>query len=72
MTKTAPFDEQVNDYDAWFEKHPDLYLAVRNVIFSYRQALLPGEITGLGVIEGHGSGGFVVIQAHKTEGGRHT
>jgi hypothetical protein len=27
MTKTAPFDEQANEYDAWFEKDPDLYLA---------------------------------------------
>jgi len=34
--------------------------------FDYRQALLPGEITGLTVREGHGCGGFVVIQAHKT------
>ena len=38
--------------------------------FAYRQTLLPGEITGLDVTEGHGNGGFVVIQAHKTEGGR--
>ncbi len=35
--------------------------------FDYRQTLLPGETTGLTVREGHGSGGFVVIQAHKTE-----
>lgn len=34
--------------------------------FDYRQTLLPGETTGLTVREGHGSGGFVVIQAHKT------
>lgn len=37
--------------------------------FAYRQTLLPGEITGLDLMEGHGSGGFVVIQAHKTAGG---
>lgn len=34
--------------------------------FDYRQTLLPGETTGLSVRAGHGSGGFVVIQAHKT------
>lgn len=35
--------------------------------FDYRQTLLPGETTNLSVREGHGSGGFVVIKAHKTE-----
>jgi SAM-dependent methyltransferase len=40
--------------------------------FAYRQTLLLGEITELDVMEGHGSGGFVVIQAHKSAGGRHT
>lgn len=40
--------------------------------FAYRQTLLPGEITGLDVLEDHGSGGFVVIQAHKTAGGSPT
>lgn len=34
--------------------------------FDYRQTLLPGETTGLTVRKGHGCGGFVVIQAHKT------
>lgn len=34
--------------------------------FAYRQTLFPGEISGQDVMEGHGSGGFVVIQAHKT------
>lgn len=38
--------------------------------FAYRQSLLPGNTTELSTLEGHGSGGFVVIQAHKTEGGR--
>lgn len=38
--------------------------------FAYRQTLMPGETTDLTVREGYGSGGFVVIQAHKTEGGR--
>jgi len=32
--------------------------------FAYRQTLLPGETTGLSR-EGYGSGGFVVIRAHK-------
>ena len=39
--------------------------------FVYRQTLIPGETTNLTVREGYGIGGFVVIQAHKTEGGRH-
>lgn len=38
--------------------------------FAYRQTLLPGETTDLAVREGHGSGGFVVIQAHNTAGWR--
>lgn len=38
--------------------------------FAYRQTLFPGETTGVTVLEGHGSGGFVVIRAHKAEGGR--
>jgi ubiquinone/menaquinone biosynthesis C-methylase UbiE len=37
--------------------------------FAYRQTLVPGETTGLTIREGHGSGGFVVIRALKTEGG---
>ncbi len=37
--------------------------------FTYRQTLFPGETTDLTVKEGYGSGGFVVIQAHKTNGG---
>ncbi len=35
--------------------------------FSYLQTLMPGETNVLTIQEGHGSGGFVVIQAHKTE-----
>ena len=35
--------------------------------FAYRQTLVPGENTDLSVREGHGSGGFVAIQASKTE-----
>ena len=35
--------------------------------FTYRQTLVPGETTDLTVREGHGSGGFVAVQAHKTE-----
>ncbi|HCE66749.1 MAG TPA: SAM-dependent methyltransferase [Geobacter sp.] len=38
--------------------------------FEYRQTLVPGETTDLTVREGHGSGGFVIIRAHKTEGGK--
>jgi SAM-dependent methyltransferase len=39
--------------------------------FAYRQTLMRGETNELTVCEGHGSGGFVVIRAHKTEEGRH-
>ena len=39
--------------------------------FAYRQTLLPGETTDLSVREGNGSGGFVVIQAHKADVRRH-
>lgn len=35
--------------------------------FAYRQTLLPEETANLSVRDGHGSGGFVVIQAHKTD-----
>jgi hypothetical protein len=37
--------------------------------FSYRQTLMPGEKSNLTVRKGHGSGGFVVIRAHKIEEG---
>ena len=37
--------------------------------FAYRQTLFPGEKTNLTVKEGYGRGGFVVIRAHKTDGG---
>jgi len=39
--------------------------------FAYRQTLFPGEITGLNIQEGHGSGGFVVIRAQKKAKRRH-
>lgn len=35
--------------------------------FSYRQTLLPGETPKLNVVEGYGSGGFVVIRGHKSK-----
>ena len=38
--------------------------------FTFHQTLLPGEPTDLSVREGHGSGGFVVVQAHKTQEGK--
>lgn len=40
--------------------------------FAYRQTLVPGETTDLTAREGHGSGGFVVIRARKTGGGKQT
>lgn len=38
--------------------------------FLYRQTILPGEATKLRVLEGFGSGSFVVIRAGKTPEGR--
>lgn len=38
--------------------------------FSYRQTILPGETTDLSVLEGYGSGSFVVIRADKSGKGR--
>jgi SAM-dependent methyltransferase len=52
MTKTTPFDEQPNDYDAWFEKHPDLYQAELEAVRSFIPA------TGSGVEIGVGTGRF--------------
>ena len=52
MTKAAPFNEQANDYDAWFEKHPDLYQAELAAVRSFIPA------SGSGVEIGVGSGRF--------------
>ena len=52
MAKTAPFDKQANDYDAWFEKHPDLYQAELEAV----RSLIPAS--GSGVEIGVGSGRF--------------
>ena len=55
--------------DATFYSVSELEAFLTNADFSnfdYRQTLLPGETTGLTVREGHGCGGFVVIEAHKT------
>lgn len=52
MTKTAPFDEQAIDYDAWFEKHRDLYLAEIEAVRSFIPA------NGSGVEIGVGTGRF--------------
>jgi SAM-dependent methyltransferase len=52
MTKTAAFDEQPNGYDAWFEKHPDLYLAELEAVRSFIPA------SGSGVEIGVGTGRF--------------
>ncbi len=54
MTKTAAFDEQPNDYDAWFEKHPDFYLAELEAVRSFIPA------SGSGVEIGVGTGRFAV------------
>lgn len=55
--------------DATFYSVRDLEALLTNAGFSdfaYRQTLFPGETTDLSVQEGYGSGGFVVIRAHKT------
>lgn len=52
MTKTAPFDEDAIDYDAWFEKHPDIYLAELEAV----RSLIPAG--GSGVEIGVGTGRF--------------
>ena len=52
MSKTEPFDEQANDYDSWFEKHPDLYLAELEAVRSFIPA------SGSGVEIGVGTGRF--------------
>lgn len=52
MTKTAPFDGQAIDYDAWFETHRDLYLAELEAVRSFIPA------SGSGVEIGAGSGRF--------------
>jgi len=52
MTKTAPFDEQANNYDAWFDKHPDLYLAELGAVRDFIPA------NGSGVEIGVGTGRF--------------
>ena len=52
MAKTAPFDKQATDYDAWFEKHPDLYQAELDAVRSF----IPSS--GSGIEIGVGSGRF--------------
>ena len=54
MTKTTAFDEQPNDYDAWFENHPDLYLSELEAV----RIFIPAK--GSGVEIGVGTGRFAV------------
>lgn len=54
MTRTTSFDEQANDYDAWFEKHPDLYQAELEAV----RGFIPAN--GSGVEIGVGTGRFAV------------
>jgi len=55
MPKTAPFDEQANEYDAWFEKHSDLYQAELETVRSFIPA------SGMGVEIGVGTGRFAAL-----------
>ena len=52
MTTTNPFDEQAVEYDAWFEKHRDLYLAELEAVRSFIPA------SGSGIEIGVGTGRF--------------
>jgi SAM-dependent methyltransferase len=52
MAKLAPFDEHVEEYDAWFERHRESYLAE---LVAVRELLPSG---GTGVEIGIGSGRF--------------
>ncbi|MFA7404395.1 MAG: class I SAM-dependent methyltransferase [Pelobacteraceae bacterium] len=49
---STAFDEQASEYDAWFEKHPDLYLAELEAIRSF----IP--VNGSGIEIGVGAGRF--------------
>jgi SAM-dependent methyltransferase len=55
MPKTAPFDDQTNEYDAWFEKHPDLFQAELETVRSFIPA------SGVGVEIGVGTGRFAAL-----------
>lgn len=54
MARSTTFDEQANEFDAWFEKHPDLYLAELEAVRSFIPA------SGSGVEIGVGTGRFAV------------
>lgn len=52
MTTTSPFDEQADEYDAWFEKHRDFYLAELEAVRSFIPA------SGSGIEIGVSTGRF--------------
>lgn len=52
MTTTNTFNEQTDEYDAWFEKHRDLYLAELAAVRSFIPA------SGSGIEIGVGTGRF--------------
>ncbi|OGU13544.1 MAG: methyltransferase type 11 [Geobacteraceae bacterium GWC2_53_11] len=52
MTRTAPFNEQTDEYDTWFEKHPELYQIELEALRSF----IPPR--GRGVEIGVGTGRF--------------
>lgn len=55
MTKTAPFDEQTNEYDAWFEKHPNFYRAELEAVRNF----IPASDSGVEI--GVGTGRFAAL-----------
>lgn len=54
MTKTTSFDEAAAEYDAWFEKHRDLYLAELEAV----RGFIPASGSGMEI--GVGTGRFAV------------
>ena len=57
MATSTTFDEQAIEYDAWFEKHTDLYLAELEAVRSF----IP--VRGSGVEIGVGTGRFAASLA---------
>jgi len=54
MAKSTPFDSHADEYDAWFEQHPELYQAELQAV----REILPRQ--GRGVEIGVGTGRFAV------------
>jgi SAM-dependent methyltransferase len=53
MPKTAPFEQHVDRYEAWFERHPD---AFASELAALRESMPPGEGMEVGVGTGRFAG----------------